>query len=97
MSVTISVELRALQDLAEELAALAAELAGEAELCRSATYTLTTAVDGETAAAAGRLGDGWAGLLELLAQGTGGFARALGAAVLGYMIEDLGLAEWMHR
>lgn len=93
MSVTVSVELRALQDLAEELAALAAELAGEADLCRSAAYTLTTAVDGETAVGGGRLASGWAGLLDLLAQGTGAFAGTLREAVQAYRLADAALSD----
>jgi hypothetical protein len=93
VSVTVSVELRAVQDLAEELAALAVELAGEAELCRSATHTLTTAVDGDTAAAAGELGTGWAGLVDLLAQGTAAMAGTLRAAVASYRLADAALSD----
>lgn len=93
MSVTISIQLRAAQDLAEELAALAAELAGEAELCRSATYTLATAVDGDAAAAAGRLGTGWAGLVDLLAQETGTVSGALREAVHSYRLQDAVLSD----
>lgn len=93
MSVTVSVELREVQDLAEELAALAAELAAEADLCRSATYTLGSAVDGETAAAAGQLGTGWAGLVDLLAQGTGAVAQSLRAAVHSYRLADAAVSD----
>lgn len=93
MSVPISIQLRAVQDLAEELAALATELAGEVELCRSATYTLTTAVDGDTAAAGGQLGTGWAGLVDLLAQGTGAVAGTLRAAVHSYRLTDAALSD----
>jgi hypothetical protein len=93
VSVTVSIELRAVQDLAEELAALAAELAGEAELCRSATYTLATAVDGDTAAAAGGLGTGWAGLVDLLARETASVAGTLRAAVQEYRLADAALSD----
>jgi len=93
VSVTIAVQLRAVQDLAEELAALAAELSGEAELCRSATHALSTAVDGETAEAAGRLGAGWAGLVDLLAEGTRAVAGTLGAAVTSYRLADAALSD----
>ena len=93
MSVTVSVQLRAVQDLADELAALAAELAAEGELCRSATHTLTTAVDGDTAVAAGQLGTGWAGLIDLLAQGTGAVAGTLRDAVYSYRLADAALSD----
>ncbi|MGY1739265.1 MULTISPECIES: hypothetical protein [unclassified Blastococcus] len=93
MSVTVSIELRAVQDLAEELAALAAELATEAELCRSATYTLASAVDGDTAAAAGQLGTGWAGLVDVVAQGTGALAGTLRQAVQAYRLHDAALSD----
>ena len=93
MSVALSIQLRVVQDLAEELAALAAELAGEAELCRSATHTLTTAVDGDTALAAGQLGTGWAGLVDLLAQGAAAVAGALRSAVLSYRQADAALSD----
>ena len=93
MSVTVSVQLRAVQDLAEELAVLAAELAGEAELCRSATSTLGAAVDGDVAAAASSLGNGWAGLVGLMAQGTGTVAGTLQEAVHAYRLQDAALSD----
>ena len=93
MSVTVSIQLRAVQDLADELSALAAELAAEAELCRSATHTLTTAVDGDTAAATGQLGAAWAGLVDLLAEGTGAVASTLRAAVHSYRLADAALSD----
>ncbi len=93
MSDTVSVQLRAVQDLAGELDALATELAGEAELCRSATYTFSTAVDGETAVAAGRLGTGWAGLVDLLSEGTRAVAGTLRDAVASYRLIDAALSD----
>ena len=93
MSATISIQLRVAQDLAEELAALATELTGEVELCRTSTAGLTASVDGETAAAAGQLGAGWAGLVDLLAQGTGAVAGALREAIHSYRLYDAALSD----
>ncbi|MGY1744178.1 hypothetical protein [Blastococcus sp. SYSU D00695] len=93
MSVPLSIQLREVQDLAEELAALSAELAAEAGLCRSATYTFTSAVDGATADAAGRLGSGWAGLVDVVAAGTDAVAGTLRAAVHEYRLADAAVSD----
>lgn len=93
MSDTIVVQFEALEGLADELAALGAELAGEAELCRSATYTFATAADGETGDSAARLGTGWAGLVELLGQGAGAVAESLRGAVRSYRMQEAALSD----
>ena len=93
MSDTIVVQFESLEGLADELAALSAELAGEADLCRSAGYTFGTAVDGEVAAAAGQLAAGWAALVELLGEGTGAVAATLRAAVASYRQQEAALSD----
>jgi hypothetical protein len=93
VSVTVSVELRAVSDLAEELAVLAAELATEVDLCRSATSTVDAVVDGETAASAHELGAAWAGLVDAIARGTDAVAVTLRAAVHSYRLADAALSD----
>ncbi len=78
MSDSIAVQFATLEHLAEELGVLGAELAAEADLCRSATATIGTAIDGEAGARAGELGTSWAGVVDLLGQGVGGGAEPAG-------------------
>jgi hypothetical protein len=93
VSVTVSVELRAVSDLADELAALAAELATEVDLCRSAAWSFDAAVDGDVAAGAAELGAAWAGLVGAVAQGTSAVAGTLRAAVHSYRSADAALSD----
>ncbi|MGY1659818.1 hypothetical protein ACI78Q_01185 [Geodermatophilus sp. SYSU D00705] len=93
MSVTIAAQFDAIDALAAELTALAAELGDDARLCRSTAVSLRAAVSGETAARAEAAGSGWAGLLELLAEQTGALATTLSAAVDSYRLTDTVLAD----
>ncbi|RBY84213.1 hypothetical protein [Blastococcus sp. TF02A-26] len=90
---TISVQFDALEQLADELRSLGTELAGEAELCRSAAYTLGAAVDGELAARTGQLGHAWAGLVDLLGQDAAAVGQGLRAAVLSYRELEAALSD----
>ena len=93
MSVTIAAQFDAIDTLAAELAGLAAELAGEAQLCRSTTVSLGTAVSGGAGKGAGAAGSGWSTALELLGQQTGALAATLSAAVDSYRAADAALAD----
>jgi uncharacterized protein YukE len=93
VSTTITAQFDAIDTLAAELAGLAAELAGEAQLCRSTAVSLGTAVSGDAGERAGAAGSGWAGVLELLGQQTGALAGTLVAAVDAYRMADATLAD----
>lgn len=93
MSDSIAVQFAALEQLADELVVLGAELAGEADLCRSAAYTLGTAVDGELGAATGQLGLAWSELVDLLGQGAGAVGGSLRAAVRSYRLLEAELSD----
>ena len=93
MSVTIAAQFDAIDTLAAELAGLAAELAGEAQLCRSTAVSLGTAVSGGAAESAGAAGSGWGTALELLGQQTRALAATLSAAVDSYRAADADLAD----
>ncbi len=93
MSGTIAAEFDAIDTLAAELAGLAAELAGEAQLCRSTAVSLGTAVSGGAAESAGAAGSGWGTALELLGQQTRALAATLSAAVDSYRAADAALAD----
>jgi hypothetical protein len=93
VSDTITVQLDAVEQLAGELAGLAAELAEESVLCRSAAAGLSGAL-GATAAAedAGAVGAAWVHLFGTLSESTAALAGTLGAAVAAYRGHDAGLA-----
>ena len=93
MSATIAAEFDAIDALAAELAGLAAELAGDAQLCRSTAVSLGTAVSGGAGQSAGAAGSGWGTTLELLGQQTGVLAATLSAAVDSYRAADAALAD----
>ena len=93
MCVTIAAQFDAIDTLAAELAGLAAELAGEAQLCRSTAVSLGTAVSGGAAESAGAAGSGWGTALELLGQQTRALASTLSAAVDSYRAAEAALAD----
>ncbi len=93
MSGTIAAEFGAIDTLAAELAGLAAELAGEGQLCRSTAVSLGTAVSGAAGQSAGAAGSGWGSALELLGQLTRALAATLSAAVDSYRAADAALAD----
>ena len=93
MSTTIAAEFDAIDALAAELVGLAAELSGDALLCRSTAVSLGTAVSGGAGERAGAAGSGWAATLELLGRRTGALAATLSAAVDSYRVADAALAD----
>ncbi len=93
MSGTVAAEFDAIDTLAAELAGLAAELAGEGQLCRSTAVSLGTAVSGAAGQSAGAAGSGWGTALELLGQQTRALAATLSAAVDSYRAADAALAD----
>jgi hypothetical protein len=90
---TISVQLDAVEALAGELAALAAELADDAGLCRSTAASLTAALGGEEGWTAGAAAIAWASLEGFVAARTGALAATLVDAVAAYRAEDAVLSE----
>jgi uncharacterized protein YukE len=93
VSTTIAAEIDAIDALAAELAGLAAELSGDAQLCRSTAVSLGTAVSGGAGERAGAAGSGWAATLELLGRQAGALAATLSAAVDSYRMADATLAD----
>lgn len=87
----ISVQPAALEALAAELSALAAELAQDADVCRSAAPTFSTALGGEGWAARDCVA-AWASLEETLADGARSLGATLSATAAGYADEDCSLA-----
>ncbi|TFV58104.1 UNVERIFIED_ORG: hypothetical protein E4P37_20310 [Bacillus sp. AZ43] len=81
-----------LTGLAGELTALAAELSEDADLCRAAAGSLSSALGGDEGWTAGAAAVAWAGLDELLAARTAALARAITGAVQAYVGHDTGLA-----
>ena len=86
MSAILSVQLDAVQGLAAELAVLAADLAGDAALCRSTAMSLGAALGGDEGWTAAEVAAAWSDL-------TGVVAGTLLAAVAAYRAEDTALAE----
>src|SRR4051812_6348566 len=79
--------------LADELATLAAELAGEVDRIRSAAASFPQALDGHAGWAAGATGTAWASLCALMAGQASALAGTLTAAVAAYLAEDAALAD----
>ncbi|MEX5719436.1 hypothetical protein [Geodermatophilus maliterrae] len=93
MSVQIAVRLDVVQALGEELAALAAELSGDVDLCRSTAVSLATAVSGSAAEQAGATGRAWATLVADVVAGAEATAGTLLAAVHSYRLLDAALSD----
>jgi hypothetical protein len=91
MSTSVTVQLDAVQALADELAALSVSLSEEAAGCRGAAPTLASAVPG-AGERAGAAGQAWAALTDLLADRCRGVAGGLSAAVVGYRLQEAALA-----
>ena len=88
----ISVEPAALEALAAELSALAAELSQDADLCRSAAHSVTTALGGDEGRTAGDGAMAWASLGEVLADGARSLGSTLSSTAARYADEDYSLA-----
>jgi hypothetical protein len=78
--------------LADELAVLAAELAGDVDQIRSAAACFPAALEGPEGWAAGATATSWARLCDLLVARTDALADVLTAAVAAYQAEDAALA-----
>jgi uncharacterized protein YukE len=93
LSATITAQLDAIDALAEELSGLATELTDDAQLCRSTSVSLGTALGGAAGERAGAAGTGWGTVLDLVAQHTGDLAQTLRAVVDSYRLTDASLAD----
>ena len=88
----VTVRPEALAALGAELAALAAELADDADRSRSAAVSLPPALGGAEGWTAGAAATAWAALHDLLAGRTRAVADTLAAAVDAYRAQDGALA-----
>jgi PPE-repeat protein len=93
MSAIICVQLDAVESLAEELRVLAAELADEEQLCRSAAASLAAALDGDVGWDAAAAATAWGRLAGVLAAHSSSVATTLSGAVEAYRAADAMLAE----
>jgi hypothetical protein len=93
MSAILSVQLDAVQGLAAELAVLAADLAGDAALCRSTAMFFGPALGGEEGWTAAEVAAAWSDLTGVVADRADAVAGTLLAAVAAYRAEDTALAE----
>ena len=93
MSAPVSIRFDAVDALADELAALAAQLAEEQPLCRSAAACLQTGLDGDVGWRAGAAATAWGTLTGLLAGECAAMAGTLHAAVASYRAVDGELAQ----
>ena len=89
---TISVQSDALEALAGELAALAAELDEDATLSRTAASALYTALDGAEGWTSGGAAIARGSLTGVVAARTAAVAGTLGAAAVAYRAADATLA-----
>jgi hypothetical protein len=93
MSQPISVQIDAVQGLADELAGLAAALAADGQLCSEAAGPLWAALEGSPGYWAAGTATGWAGVLEVLAQRSSAVAATLSAACDSYRRAEVALAR----
>lgn len=89
---TISVQFDALGGIAGELAALAAELDDDAELCRSAAAALSAALGGDEGWTSGGAAVGWGSLTAVVAARAAAVAATIAAAADAYRVADAGLS-----
>jgi hypothetical protein len=83
----------AVEALATELGALAAELADDAGWTRSAAASFPVALGGDEGWTAGATATAWACLQEVLAARSSALAGTLSAAAAAYRAEDAALAD----
>jgi hypothetical protein len=94
---SVLVHPQALAALADELTGLATELLDDADRCRVAAGSLSTALDGQEGWSAGAAGTAWAGLEEVLAERAAALAQTVSGAVQAYLDEDARIAGRMGR
>jgi hypothetical protein len=92
VSAPLSVRFDAVDALADELAALAAQLAEEPALCRTAAASFAAALGGDAGSQAAAAATAWAGLTGGLADRCAATAGTLHAAVASYRAMDQELA-----
>jgi hypothetical protein len=97
MSSPITVEPDAVEGLATELSALAAELDDEAALCRSTAASLDAALGGHEGWTAGAAGTAWATLAQVMADRGSAVATTLVAAMTAYRAADATLSTQIDR
>ena len=97
MSESISVQIDVVQGLADELAGLAAALAGDGQLCAEAAAPLGAALEGTAGYWAAGTGTGWAGVLEVLAQRSAAVAATLTAACDSYRRAEAAMARLLGQ
>jgi hypothetical protein len=93
MSSVVSVQLDAVAALADDLASLAAELDGDARLCRSVAAPLGAALGGSEGWRAGTVAVAWATVTATVAEQAAVVAGTLRAALDGYRAADAALAD----
>lgn len=93
MSTIIRVQLDAVDALAVELSALAAELDDQTSSCHSAASALFDALPGAQGLTAGAAAGTWATLLAPLIDRTATISRVLRTSVDAYRAEDAALAD----
>jgi hypothetical protein len=93
----ITVEPAALEALAAELAALAVELAVDAEHSESLAATFPVALGGEEGWVAGATATAWAALQEAIADRARAVAGTLSGAAAAYRAQDAALSGHMGR
>lgn len=93
MSTLVSIQLDSVDALAAELAALAAELAGDVAACAACAAGLASALDDDAGWHAAAAATSWARLVELLRARTAAVSGTLGAAVDGYRATEAALAD----
>ena len=93
MCSTISVQLDAVDALAAELTALAAELGEEDGLCRSTAASLSAALEGHEGWTAGATATAWGALAGVVAARTSAVATTLTGATAAYRAADAALAQ----
>jgi hypothetical protein len=84
VSEPISVQVDAVQGLADELAGLSSALTDDQQLCSVAAGSLWSALEGTPGYWASAAGTGWAGVLGLLAERSGAVATTLSAVCEAY-------------
>ncbi|MGY1812981.1 hypothetical protein [Blastococcus sp. SYSU D00820] len=92
MSDTLTISPGLVAALADSLAGLAADLAHDSDVCRTAGVFCRGALDGVAGERTADLGAAWAGLVEATAEGAAAVARTLGAAAASYVAADTALA-----
>jgi hypothetical protein len=93
MCSTITVQLDGVEALAAELGVLAAELEDEADLCRSAARSFSSALLGHEGWTAGATATAWGSLIAVVAARTSAVAATLTRATAAYLAADAALSE----